>query len=140
MDSAASSSPATDAQAIALELDQLQREAEASIAQADGVVALEPLRIKCLGRKSRLSEIMKLLGSLGSEQRALVGKRANAFKTAIEDSLQARQQRLLAAPSAHTNAASRNTMDAFSQKMLRMQTVNLMSILTLVQVLPAWRP
>ena len=100
MDSSASPS-ATGAEAITLELDALQREAEVSIAQAERVAALEPIRIKCLGRKSRLSEIMKLLGTLGPEQRALVGKRANAFKTAIETSLQARQQQLLAAPRAH---------------------------------------
>ena len=89
-----------ESEAILRELDWLQREGEASITQADGVQALEPVRVKYLGRKSRLADIMKLLGTIGSDQRTLVGKRANAFKAFIEAQLQERQCWLLAAPRA----------------------------------------
>jgi phenylalanyl-tRNA synthetase alpha chain len=82
------------------ELEQLLGEAAASIAQAGSAEALEPLRVKYLGRKSRLSEIMHGLGGLAPEVRGAVGKEANRFKTSIESQLAERRAALAAAPSA----------------------------------------
>jgi phenylalanyl-tRNA synthetase alpha chain len=72
------------------ELDALFSEAAAAIAGAGSASALEPLRVKFLGRKSRLSEIMRSLGSLPADQRGEVGKRANEFKAAVESQLSER--------------------------------------------------
>jgi phenylalanyl-tRNA synthetase alpha chain len=82
------------------ELDQLSAEAVTSVAQAASLEALEPLRVKLLGRKSRLAEIMRGLGGLPAEERAAVGKRANAFKAAVEAQLVTRRAALADATAA----------------------------------------
>ena len=78
------------------ELDRLVAEAVSSIAQAGSPEALEPLRVKFLGRKSRLADIMRALGGLPADERAALGKRANEFKSTVEAQLAARRQSLTA--------------------------------------------
>ena len=76
------------------ELQRMAEEAAGEIGQAGSAEALEQLRVKWLGRKSRLTEVMKSLPSLAPEQRAPVGKGANQFKAAVESQLGARRQAL----------------------------------------------
>ena len=83
---------------IAQELEALQAEAVSAIDAAATGEALEQIRIKFLGRKSRLSEIMKSLPQLAAEQRAQVGRHANLFKAAVEQRLTSRRDQLAAAP------------------------------------------
>jgi phenylalanyl-tRNA synthetase alpha chain len=79
------------------ELAHLLEEANAAIAEADSAAAVEALRIKYLGKKGRLTEQLKRLGSLPSDERPLVGKWVNEAK----DTLQARlSERKLALASA----------------------------------------
>ena len=52
--------------------------------------------MKFLGRKSRLSEIMKSIPQLSGEERTEVGKRANQVKAALEVQLSARREALAA--------------------------------------------
>ena len=73
------------------ELEQLQAEALAAVDTVGQKEGLEPIRTQYLGRKSRLAQIMKSLGSLDSSERAAVGQRANQFKTTIESSLSRRR-------------------------------------------------
>ena len=81
------------------ELEQLLSEAAAAIAHAESPEALEPLRVKYLGRKSRLSDIMHGLGALAPDVRGAVGKGANAFKASVESQLAARRAALAAVSS-----------------------------------------
>ncbi|MBI3997326.1 MAG: phenylalanine--tRNA ligase subunit alpha [Candidatus Omnitrophica bacterium] len=80
------------------ELEQLLSEAVALINQAASPDALEHVRVTFLGRKSRLTEIMRSLPTLSSEERAQTGKHANQFKAAIETCLAQRRDALAAAP------------------------------------------
>jgi phenylalanyl-tRNA synthetase alpha chain len=82
------------------ELESLIAESAAAITQAASPEALEPLRVKYLGRKSRLSDIMRSLGTLPAEERGAVGKRANEFKSAVESKLSARRAALASAGAA----------------------------------------
>lgn len=80
------------------ELESLHAHARAALSAAASAEALEQLRVKYLGRKSRLAEVMKSLARLAPEARAALGKQANQFKAAVEAELEARRQALAAAP------------------------------------------
>ena len=82
------------------ELDRLLAEALSSVHAANAPDELEQLRVKWLGRKSRLAEIMKALPHLPSEERAAVGKQANQFKGAIDTQLVAPRHALAASAAA----------------------------------------
>ncbi len=81
---------------VAQELDQLLAEALAALAQARSAAELEQLRVRFLGRKSRLAEVMKTLPALPAEERAAVGKRGNQLKAALEARLAAARETLAA--------------------------------------------
>ncbi|MBI4343579.1 MAG: phenylalanine--tRNA ligase subunit alpha [Candidatus Omnitrophica bacterium] len=82
------------------ELERLLAEAEAALAQTRSAQELERVRVKYLGRKSRVAEVLKTLGSLTPAERAEAGKSANQFKTALEARLEARRKALEAQPAA----------------------------------------
>jgi phenylalanyl-tRNA synthetase alpha chain len=71
-------------------LDQLREELLASVTAADSLDALDSIRVSALGRKGRITEMMKGLGSLDPEQRREAGQTLNAVKTAISDAIDAR--------------------------------------------------
>jgi len=73
------------------QLEQLRQEAEAALAQANSTEATRAWHGEYLGRKGRLTIILRNLGSLPGEERRLVGKVANEVKTALENALQERQ-------------------------------------------------
>jgi len=76
-----SGAPADHAAALAA----LQQEAEARIASAPSGEALQQLRTEYLGRKSgRLTSILKVLPSLGADQRKGLGQQANETKALLE--------------------------------------------------------
>ena len=83
-------------------LDQLACEAAATIQQAQSLAALEEQRISWLGRKSRLTDLMKRITQLPPERRGPFGKRMNEVKASIEAQLSARKTALETAPSAVT--------------------------------------
>jgi phenylalanyl-tRNA synthetase alpha chain len=69
----------------------LTAEAAARIAQAADGAALEALRVDLLGKKGRLTELMKTLGGLPPEARKARGAALNAARDAILQALEARQ-------------------------------------------------
>ncbi|MBI1992111.1 MAG: phenylalanine--tRNA ligase subunit alpha [Candidatus Omnitrophica bacterium] len=82
------------------ELEQLLSEAVPSVEQARSPDELERLRVKFVGRKSRLADIMKSIPQLAPEERAEVGRRANHLKRSIESQLAARREALSSAAKA----------------------------------------
>lgn len=70
-------------------LDQLREELLASVTAADSLDALESIRVSALGRKGRITEMMKGLGSLDPEQRREAGQTLNAVKNAVSDAIDA---------------------------------------------------
>ncbi len=76
---------------ILQQLEQLRQEAEAALAEANSAEATRIWHGEYLGRKGRLTAILRNLGSLPNEERRLVGRVANEVKTDLEHILQERQ-------------------------------------------------
>ncbi len=76
---------------ILQQLEQLRQEAEAALAEANSTEATRIWHGEYLGRKGRLTAILRNLGSLPNEERRLVGKVANEVKMDLEHTLQERQ-------------------------------------------------
>ena len=72
------------------QLEHLEAEAAAAIANASDAAALEELRLGLLGKKGRLSAVLGAMGRLPGEQRPLVGQRANRLKEQVQELLGAR--------------------------------------------------
>jgi len=79
------------------ELDQLAETAATTIRQAASLKALEEQRVAWLGRKSRLTELMKLISELSADRRAEFGKRMNQVKADVEAALASRGAALASA-------------------------------------------
>jgi phenylalanyl-tRNA synthetase alpha chain len=65
-------------------LQHLKAEAEADLAKVSDLIALEAFRVQYLGRKGRLSAVMKQMGQLTPEERPRFGQLANSLKEEIE--------------------------------------------------------
>lgn len=94
---------------IEKELQELEAWALPAIAEADGPEAVEQIRIRVLGRKGQLTEILRGLGALPSEGRREVGRQANVLKGKIESALQERHDVLRTA--LHDGLAVRDAID-----------------------------
>ncbi|GAB6933446.1 phenylalanine--tRNA ligase subunit alpha [Calditerricola satsumensis] len=75
-------------------LEALRKEALAGIAAARDVRALQELRVRYLGKKGALTEILRGMGSLPPEERPRVGELANEVRRALEAALAERQAAL----------------------------------------------
>src|ERR1700681_2301540 len=75
-------------------IDQLRSEAVAAIAAAPSTAALEALRVRYLGRKAELPNLLRGVAELPPEQRGAVGKAANEARKALEGQLEAREGQL----------------------------------------------
>jgi phenylalanyl-tRNA synthetase alpha chain len=69
------------------DLEALQAEALAAIAAAPDVAALEALEQDVLGRKGRLTGVLRGIGGLPAEDRPKVGAVANTVRSAVETAL-----------------------------------------------------
>jgi phenylalanyl-tRNA synthetase alpha chain len=75
-------------------IQELRNEAEAAIAGASSTGELEELRVRFLGRKAELPQLLRGVGELPPEQRGPVGKSANEARQALEAQLEARAAEL----------------------------------------------
>jgi phenylalanyl-tRNA synthetase alpha chain len=74
-------------------LDWLQQEAEAELSSLAETQRLEQFRIKYLGRKGAIPEILERLKELSPEQKREVGRRANQLKSKLEQVYQEASQK-----------------------------------------------
>jgi phenylalanyl-tRNA synthetase alpha chain len=79
------------------DLQELERETLAAIANAGNEAALEAVRVAVIGRKGSMSERMKALGKMSHEQRKEVGAGLNALKDKVTEALAARRRQLFEA-------------------------------------------
>lgn len=77
-------------------LATLQSEAEERIAQADSLEALETIETAYLGRKGSVTQLLRGLGSLPSDERPAAGARINQAKAALQSLIDARRDTLSA--------------------------------------------
>jgi phenylalanyl-tRNA synthetase alpha chain len=75
---------------------ELQSEAEAAIAAAASSTQLEELRVRYLGRKAELPQMLRGVAALEPEQRGAVGKAANQARQALERLIESRTGELAA--------------------------------------------
>jgi phenylalanyl-tRNA synthetase alpha chain len=75
-------------------IDEIRREAETAISTATDTRALEDARIKYLGRKAELPNLLRTVADLAVEQRAATGKAANEARRALESAIERRQGEL----------------------------------------------
>ena len=78
-------------QDILQQLQQLQKDAQTALAEANTTEATRDWYSEYLSRKGRLTGILRNLGSLSAEERPLIGKVANEVKAVLENALQERQ-------------------------------------------------
>jgi phenylalanyl-tRNA synthetase alpha chain len=71
-------------------IDQLGREAADAIAAAGSSAALEEVRIRYLGRKAELPNLLRGVAQLAPEQRAATGQALNQARQAVEAAIEAR--------------------------------------------------
>jgi phenylalanyl-tRNA synthetase alpha chain len=77
-------------------IEQLEQQARAAVDAAADTDALEDVRIRYLGRKAELPNLLRGVAQLPPEERAAVGKAANAARQALEAAVAAREQALAA--------------------------------------------
>lgn len=75
-------------------LDDLKTEATAAIESAGDSAALEKLRVEWLGKKGRVTDLLKSLGQLDADERPKVGAEINAVKQLLNEQISERQETL----------------------------------------------
>ena len=90
---------------MSLDLYELQNSAVAEIKTAADARVLEQLRVDLLGKKGRVTELLKALGGMAPDERKAFGERINRVKEALSSALQARSEVLSQAELAQKLAA-----------------------------------
>ena len=93
--------------ALVEELNTLEREALRELSGAPHDAALEEWRIKVLGRRGTLAELLRGLGGLSPDQRPAAGAAANRVKATLEAAFAERQRALRAQARARELEAER---------------------------------
>ena len=75
-------------------LDDLKAEATAAIESAADSAALEKLRVEWLGKKGRVTDLLKSLGQLAADERPKVGAEINAVKQLLNEQIGERKETL----------------------------------------------
>jgi phenylalanyl-tRNA synthetase alpha chain len=78
-------------------VEQLRTEAEAAIVRAASSAALEELRVRYLGRKAKLPQLLRSVADLPVEDRGRVGQAANRARRELEELIDRRGIELAAA-------------------------------------------
>lgn len=73
-------------------IETIVKEANVVISAANDLLALDSIRVKYLGKKGQLTEILKTLGSLEPSLRPQAGNIINQAKQALVEAIEARQQ------------------------------------------------
>ena len=76
------------------DVDQLLGEAHAEIEAAADLAALDQVRVRFLGKKGRLTDLLKQLGQVPAEERPARGQAINGAKVAVQQALATRQEAL----------------------------------------------
>jgi phenylalanyl-tRNA synthetase alpha chain len=77
-------------------ITQIKQEAQAAIAGAQDSATLEDVRVRYLGRRAELPNLLRQVATLPPEERAATGKAANQARAELESALQRRAAELSA--------------------------------------------
>lgn len=84
----------TDPADLEAQLDAIRLEAQQAIAAVDSLEQLEQLRVKYLGKKGPIPQVLGSMGKLDASDRPRIGARANEVKDAIQADLEQRRTAL----------------------------------------------
>ena len=70
------------------QLMKILQEAKEQLQKASSIIETEDIRVKLLGKKGQLTEILRSMGSLSPEERKDFGKAANSVRSEIEKMLE----------------------------------------------------
>lgn len=76
------------------DLNKLVKDAESAIAGSGNLRALDEVRVRYLGKKGALTEMLKDLGRMSAEERPAAGQRINKAKQEVSAALDARRTEL----------------------------------------------
>lgn len=77
-----------------VELEQIAIEAQTAIVGAVDLAVLEDLRVEYLGKKGRLTGLLKGLGGLSAEDRPAAGAKINEVKQSLQEQINSQKQKL----------------------------------------------
>jgi len=75
-------------------LNKILQEAKEQLEKAVSLADAEEVRVKILGKKGRLTEILRSMGALGADERKELGMKANAVRSEIESVLERKMDEL----------------------------------------------
>jgi phenylalanyl-tRNA synthetase alpha chain len=78
-------------------VQQLQKEGEEAISAAESTDGLEEVRVRFLGRKAELPNLLRHVADLAPEHRAAMGRTANQARQALEQAIERRESELASA-------------------------------------------
>ncbi|SDZ86121.1 phenylalanine--tRNA ligase subunit alpha [Microbulbifer marinus] len=76
------------------DLQSLTDQALEQVEQADGLAALDQVRVDYLGKKGQLTALLKGLGKLSAEERPAAGAKINEAKQQVQEKINARRNEL----------------------------------------------
>lgn len=76
------------------DIEVIKTEIEKQITEAQEIKALEDVRVAALGKKGRITELLKTLGSMPMEERIAFGKEINVVKAELEAKIAGKKQEL----------------------------------------------
>lgn len=76
------------------ELEQLQSEALAQIEQSQTMEELEEIRVNYMGKKGKVTQVLKGMKDLSPEERPVVGKTANIVSNSIKEAIESTKETL----------------------------------------------
>lgn len=72
-------------------LEEIRRSAEAELNAAQDLSQVEEIRVRYLGKKGQLTQVLRGMGNLSPDERPVVGKLANEVRYFLEQLLESRQ-------------------------------------------------
>ena len=75
-------------------INQIRKEAEEEISKIEDIHALNEIRVKVLGKKGKLTEILRGMGSLSPEERPVIGNLVNKVRDEIEGLITSKENEL----------------------------------------------
>ncbi|HET8949482.1 MAG TPA: phenylalanine--tRNA ligase subunit alpha [Solirubrobacteraceae bacterium] len=84
---------------------ELRQQAENAVAGVSDTAALEDVRVRFLGRKAELPNLLRGVAQLPAEERGAVGRAANEARRALDGAIEARKEALEGAELEHRLAA-----------------------------------
>jgi len=76
---------------VSQDLDSLRDQMLGAIRSADGLDALEAIRVEALGKQGRVTALLKTLGKMSPEERQSEGPRINGLRESVTEALAARK-------------------------------------------------